>query len=292
MTYSIIDIGTNSVRFMLAEYEQSNIRVVLSEKTTTRLGEGLYTPERRLCDKPVFDTLCAVKKYAELASSHKADCIICIATSAVRDASNSAEFARKLKEYTGVTLRILSGEEEAYCGFTGAVGDIGNDVDTLLVDIGGGSTELVQKHEDGIKGVSFECGCVRLRELFGNDYASARKYIESTVKVPACENVVWIGGTATAVAMIYKNVAVYSPETVHMTSIPAEYIRALSGRLLKMPGEQLKAICGFDVRRGEILPYGGMLISHILEQTGASEVTVSEKGLMDGIILLHESGQL
>lgn len=292
MIYSITDIGTNSVRFMLAEYSSDKTNLIYTSKTTTRLGEGLYTAEKMLCDRPISDTLCAVKKYVDYSKEHGADSIICIATSAVRDAGNSTEFARAIKDKTGITLRILSGEEEAYAGFMGAVGDMSNSADTVLVDIGGGSTEIVQNTANRISGISFECGCVRLKELFGNDYTSAYKYISDTIELPLCDNIVWIGGTATAVAMLYKNVDEYSRDSVHMTDIPVDYIKALRDTVLALPKEKLAGICGFDVRRGEILPYGLMIMCYIIEMTGAKHITVSEKGLMDGVILLNEQGRL
>lgn len=289
MIYSIIDIGTNSVRFMLAEYNKGNINVISSEKTTTRLGEGLYTPQKKLCDKPVYDTVCAVKKYVDISWRQAADKIICVATSAVRDASNSAEFARLLNEIAGITLNILSGEEEARCGFVGAMGSLDNNSDTVLVDIGGGSTELVCKTEHGINGVSFECGCVRLKELFGNDYCAAYKYIADVFTIPQYQSIVWIGGTATAAAMIYKGISSYSRTDVHMTSVPIEYICTLAESLLTMSSEQLRDICCFDVRRSEILPYGFMIMSYIIKSSEARQVIVSENGLMEGIIILSEN---
>lgn len=289
MIYSIIDIGTNSVRFLLAEYNKGNINIIRSEKATTRLGEGLYTPQRRLCDKPVDDTVYAVKKYVDISRLQAADKIICVATSAVRDASNSAEFAQLLNKCTGITLNILSGEEEARCGFVGAMGTLDSGFDTMLIDIGGGSTELVRNTGHGINGVSFECGCVRLRELFKNDYASAHKYIADTLTIPRCQSIVWIGGTATAAAMIYKGIPSYSHAAVHMTTVPGEYICSLAESLPTMTSEQLHDICSFDARRSEILPYGFMIMSYIIKRSGARQISISENGLMEGIMILSEN---
>ena len=108
MKYAVIDIGTNSVRYMLADYCNGNIHLISTHKNTTRLGEGLYTAERRLCEKPVFDTVCAVKKFTELATKSNADIILCTATSAVRDSSNSEEFRAKIRQEAGIELRRSS----------------------------------------------------------------------------------------------------------------------------------------------------------------------------------------
>lgn len=292
MKYSVIDIGTNSVRFMLAEKVGNKITVSDTFKTTTRLGEGLYTPERRLADKPVFDTLCAVKKYADYSRERNADVIICTATSAVRDASNSDEFSAKIKQTAGIELRILSGEEEAYAGFTGAMQDMPDPDNTMLIDIGGGSTEIVSHSKNGLEGTSFECGCVRLNELFKGDYKKAAEYIADVVKPHNARSAVWIGGTASACAMIYLLLNEFSINRVHMTNIPAAYIKRLRDETLAMSPVELIKLCSFDVKRGEILPYGLMIISHILDSIKTDNIVVSEKGLMDGIITLHSQGKI
>ncbi len=285
MKYAIIDIGTNSVRYMLAEFINNNISPLYTAKSTTRLGEGLYTDERKMLPKPMALTADAVKSFSSHARAQNADKIICIATSAVRDSSNSRDFAELLKNTADVELRILSGNDEALCGFTGAVGLKAPD-DTLLVDIGGGSTELIRKNNENIDGVSYNCGCVRLNELFKGDCQKANEFIRSEINVPQARNIVWIGGTASTVAMIYRKLSEYEFNKVHNTSIPKEYIFSLTEKCLTMSQNELSLLCSFDTKRAEILIYGLLVISHILKKTNADSITVSEKGLMDGIILL------
>ncbi len=285
MKYAIVDIGTNSVRYMLAEFINNKISVLHTAKSTTRLGEGLYTSEHRLSEGSMMLTVNAVNDFSRHAKANDADKIIATATSAVRDSSNSKELTDAIFAATGITLRILSGNEEALCGFTGAVGNDAYE-DTLLIDIGGGSTELITKQSGKIEGISYQCGCVRLNELFKRDFAKAKEFAESMINVPASKHPVWIGGTASAAAMIYLGLSEYDIEKVHNTVIPKEYISKLTEKCINMPINELLELCRFDAKRGEILPYGLIVISYILEKTGADAVTVSEKGLMDGVIML------
>lgn len=284
--YGIIDIGTNSVRYMLADFKNAGIFPLFSDKRTTRLGEGLYTPEHRLQAKPMSDSVEAVKEFVTYSKENNADRIIIIATSAVRDSSNKEEFKELIKAATGLELTVLSGDEEALAGFTGALSGAFDAKNTVLCDIGGGSTEIIGLSCKKIKGKSYECGCVRLKELFGSDITSAEKFVDSTVKVPKNKNIIWIGGTASAVAMIHKGITVYDIEKVHLTDITLEEIKVLYEKVKDMSKEELDRLCAFDKKRGEILVYGLMSIISVMKKAGANKVTVSEKGLMDGIIKL------
>lgn len=287
--YAIIDIGTNSVRFMLADYIDASIFPLKTDKCTTRLGEGLYTPEHRLQQKPMEDSVKAVKEFVSYAKANSANKIIITATSAVRDSSNKKDFSNLIKNAVGIELTIMSGDEEAIAGFTGALAGCYNTESTLLVDIGGGSTEIIGISEGKISGKSFKCGCVRLRELFGSDTVKAEEFVENTISVPNNKDIVWIGGTASAVAMIYLGINDYSIDKVHLTRIPLEFIKELFEKVKNMSEEELNALCSFDKKRGEILIYGLILIISIMQKAGTLSVTVSEKGLMDGIIKLSEN---
>ncbi len=285
MIYSIIDIGTNSVRFMLAEYKNASIFALKTDITTTRLGKGMYN-NNTLTDEAMEKTANAVKFYADLARKNNSDKIICTATSAVRDAENKIEFKLMIKEKANIELRILSGEEEALAGFRGAVPDEYYDEDTILVDIGGGSTEIMGLKNGKLIGNSYKCGCVRLKELFDGNFDSVRNFIKENIIIPACKKIFWIGGTASAAAMIYKGLCEYDAEKVHLTSITREYLDSLLKKTIHMNESQLEAICSFEVKRGEILNYGLLTMQHIMDEAKVSEVVVSESGLMNGLILL------
>ncbi len=289
MLYAVIDIGTNSVRFMLADYSDAGIFVIKNAKTTTRLGEGLYDGRNMLREDRMQASADAILKYASLAREARAKKIICTATSAVRDSANKADFIALVKKCADIDVNVISGETEAICGFTGALQGISNGEDALLIDIGGGSTEVTLKENGIINGTSFKCGCVRLRELFGKDYSAADAFVKSTVKVPFGKEIVWIGGTASACAMLFRRLTEYEQSKVHLCRIPISFLEELYEKVLSMTEEECCEFCSFDKKRGELLPYGLMSILHIMKTSGASSVTVSESGLMTGLIILDNN---
>ncbi len=291
MKYGIIDVGTNSVRFMLAEYINTQIKRLHIEKSTTRLGSGLYNNENKLSDKPMADSVDAIKKFVNIAHEYNAEKILCVATSAVRDSSNADVFADMIWQNAHIKLNILSGNDEALAGFVGAMGNL-VPTDTVLVDIGGGSTEIIGFDGQKITGESFKCGCVRLKELFENDFSAAQEYINQNVKVPQNKKVIWIGGTATVVAMICHNIKKYKFDSVHMSTISAKELFVLEKHVCSMSVGELQNIYNVDEKRAEILPYGLMIISHIVKNCACDSVTVSEEGLCEGLIRLDNNKNL
>lgn len=285
--YAIIDIGTNSIRYMLADYSDDNIVTLHKARENTRLGKGLYDGKKQLSEEQMTQSARAVLNFTTHAKENHADKIICVATSAVRDAVNGHYFAQLLKDTSDTELKIISGDTEALCGFTGALGASANSDDTILVDIGGGSTEIIMCTEQNkIKGTSFDCGCVRLSEIFGNDYSSAEVFVKKRITVPPCKKIVLIGGTASTVAMLYRRLAEYNEAKLHMSIIPDKYIRNLKNDIINMYPEEREKLCFFDPKRADILPFGLIILSHILNISGINSITVSEEGLMHGIIRL------
>ncbi len=289
LKYAAIDIGTNSVRYLLAEKTSKGILHIHTDIATTRLGEGLYAGDRKLRRKNMEQTAQAVAAFVEHANKNHCQKILCVATSAVRDARNKEEFQRVLMTYSGISARIITGKEEALAGYKGATIDC-QGKDAVLVDIGGGSTEVITFSPEGVQSKSYQCGAVRLRELFAGDFASAKKYILQTVPLCSYEGkqILWIGGTASAAAMIYAGKREYEDCCVHMKQLPREWIKNFTEECLKYSLEKLTEVCCFEPSRAEILPYGMLIMSHILSCFDAQYVTVSEKGLMDGVILLDD----
>ena len=283
MRYAVIDIGTNSVRCMLADNADGNITVLARARENTRLGKGLYTEQKLLSRDSMQATVSAIASFMDSIASVGYNKVICIATSAVRDSSNGDELAQMIKDATGIDLRVLSGKEEAIAGFVGAM----SHRDGVLVDIGGGSTEVIQMtDEEHVVGISYDCGCVRLSEMFGHDYNKADDFIRSEVESPSGKPITFIGGTASALAMIYKGLAEYDEDALHGTFIPVEYIFSLRDKLLTMTQSEIDRLCFFDPKRGEILPFGLMIISHIVAMAKADGLTVSCHGIMHGLIRL------
>lgn len=290
LRYAAIDIGTNSVRYLLAEKTSKGIVHIHADIATTRLGEGLYVAARKLRRENMERTAQAVAAFVEHANKNHCQKILCVATSAVRDAQNKEEFQHMLMKCSGISARIITGKEEALAGYKGATIDCG-EKDAVLVDIGGGSTEVITFSAEGLLSESYQCGAVRLRELFAGDFASAKKYILQAVPLRSYtgRQILWIGGTASAAAMIYAGMQVYQDCCVHMKQLPGEWIKNFAEECLNFSPEKLTEVCCFEPSRAEILPYGMLIMSHILSRFDVQYVTVSEKGLMDGVILLDDA---
>ncbi|MBE5818119.1 MAG: hypothetical protein E7312_03595 [Clostridiales bacterium] len=290
MKYAIIDIGTNSVRYLLARYDGIAPVTIFRDRENTRLGKGLYSEARLLAPDTMKQTALAVAKFVLHARQNNAESIICFATSAVRDANNSNVLADMIKEQAGVDLEVLSGDEEALAGYTGAMSDDCFNC-AVLVDIGGGSTEIIERLKTGtVMGVSFDCGCVRLKELFGDDIEGAKQYIEQNIHVPQGKSIVLIGGTATTLAMLYNGLSEYNEAILHGTHITLQYIEELTDKVMNMTPLEREELVAFDRKRADILLYGLLIISYIARMTGASGIVTSEQGLMQGIIKLkHKS---
>ena len=291
MKYAIIDIGTNSVRYLLARYDGSSPITLYRDRENTRLGKGLYSAARLLSSDSMKQSADAVSKFALHARQHNAEKIICFATSAVRDANNSSEFAQMLKTQADVELEILLGDEEALAGYTGAMGNDCCFNCGIIVDIGGGSTEIIERLNTGtVMGISFDCGCVRLKELFGNDIEGAKQYISQNIHVPKGKNIVLIGGTATTLAMLYNGLEQYDETILHGTQISLKYINELTEKVLNMSPAEREDLLHFDRKRADILIYGLLIIGYIASEAQTNAIVTSEQGLMQGIIKIkHKS---
>jgi len=291
--YAIADIGTNSVRLMLAD---ENLRPVQKYLTTTRIGETLSS-SGELSEAGMRRTLAALCQYAEKAARFGAP-LWAFATSAVRDAQNREEFLKRAHA-AGIGIEVVSGETEAELAFLG-VGAAGR---ATLIDIGGGSTEVAQG-EDGklLAAFSAPVGCVRALERLGDrsDEAAQRELSEwllsarvsggsiamgealSTLK-PA-GRVYAVSGTATSLASLFAGVTEeYRPDAVHNKVVTQKDICAVLDRLRGMTVEQRCAIPVLG-ERGDLILHGGTLLLTCMKALGAKEVTVSDADNLEGYL--------
>jgi exopolyphosphatase/guanosine-5'-triphosphate,3'-diphosphate pyrophosphatase len=230
-----------------------------------------------------------------------------VATSATRDAANRDEFFAMTREVLGVEAEVITGDEEARLSFTGAVADQDPDDGPFLVaDVGGGSTELVLGSWDGTKGAveaakSVDIGCVRLTERCLHDDPPTEKQVEEAVEVakdalgqafdvvPVARARTWIGvaGTVTTLAALAKDLPAYDPEEIHLTRIPLERVRELTGRLIAMTREERAAIGSMHPGRVDVIVGGAIVVrtiaDHLAERAGITELVASEHDILDGI---------
>lgn len=287
MKISAIDIGSNSVRLLLWADGHSLYKKV----DTTRLGEGLAATGR-LSAAAMSRTAEAVGRFALEAERQGSDKLYVFATAAARGAENGAEFVRLVKDKCGIDVDVISGEKEAKLGLLGALGGKAGGI----IDVGGASSEVtVSDGKNIVYAQSLPLGAVRVTELCGTDIAKTRALISEKLSsygdIPKAEMTA-IGGTATSLVALEKELAVYDAQKVHGTVMTAAKLEEWAERLLGMTQAERLALPGMDPRRADILGGGAMLLAMIAVYARADKVIVSEADNLEGYIMYREGERL
>ena len=300
MRLAAIDIGTNSVKLIVADLEDKQIKNVLIDMPViTRLGQDVNKTSEIL-PEAMARTLDVIKDFKNRAKALGAVDISVIATSAMRDAKNSTVFSQMVSEQTGLDLHIASGEEEAELTFLGSCSD--SDLlerNVLLVDVGGGSTEFIIGQNGNINdGFSINIGCVRLTEEFIHsdpvDSADLQKIIQKSISMlypklssipPEMREIVGVGGTITSLAAVYQYMEGYSNIDVHKFILTKEQIVRLLTHLRRMTLEERRKVQGLQPERADVIVAGAAIFSTIMEIMKAQEIMVSSRGLRYGALV-------
>jgi len=291
---AIIDIGTNSVRLLIAEKDdKENWKVLFKDLRSTRLGEGM-TDRAYIGEGPKERTLKAIEEFVAKARLEGAGEIYAYGTSIVRDAANGGEFTDEVTSATGVPVRILTGKEEAYYSYIGAAGT--PSVVTAVVDIGGGSTEFCMGFGPDI-GMrhSFRLGCVRCSKQFDTTtlrgLAELKKHcfalFRETDLMDAMKNVrrwIGVGGTVTSLASVLQELEVYDTEKVQNYVIHQEDVHDLMMKLYKMSYDERCHITGLMPSRADIIVAGLAILDAIMEYFALPEIMVSDRDLSEGLL--------
>lgn len=291
---AIIDIGTNSVRFLMAEKdEKGEWKTLRKELRSTRLGEGM-TDKATIGQGAKERTLSAVEEFTAMAKLEGAEDIFAYGTSIMRDASNGEEFADEVTAASGVPVRILSGKEEAYYSYIGAAGTSG--VITSVVDIGGGSTEIcVGFGTDVGARHSFRLGCVRCSKQFDTTTARGRAELKKhcftlfreTDLMESMRNVkrwIGVGGTVTSLASMLQELEVYDSLKVQDYVIHPEDVSKILEKLSKMSYDDKCHMKGLLPSRADIIVAGVVILDSLMEYFALSEITVSDRDLSEGLL--------
>lgn len=303
--FAALDIGTVTCRLLVADVEAGSVREVAKEYAITDLGVGVDA-SGRLSEEAMNRVASTVARYKAVLAAcdrpeHPVKGMIAMATSAARDAANADEFAERLAD-EGVTLSVIPGEREATLTFSGASSDF-PDENLLVVDIGGGSTELVAGRAGmaPVASHSFNIGCRRLTERFfredpptSEQLRAARTWVREEMSPYfddlaargfAIERVVAVAGTATSVVSMRDEMAVYDSARVHKARVALEELVALEERLNAQPIEERRAIVGLDPKRAGVIGAGLVILEEVLHLAGADGYTASESDILKGMIL-------
>lgn len=309
MTVGAVDCGTNSIRLLIAEPgEDGRLRDVHREMRIVRLGQGVdatgeFAPEA------LARTESALSDYAELMRAHGVRKVRMVATSAARDAGNRDEFfamtARLLGSVSpGAVAEVITGTEEAELSFRGAVGELdAGAAPFVVVDLGGGSTELVLGAAEVSASYSADIGCVRIKERclhtdpptaaeIGAARAVVRERLAEALAVVPVEGAhTWVGvaGTFTTLAALAHRLPVYDPAAIHLSRTAFSDLLPVCAELIAMTGEQRLALGPMHEGRADVIPGGAIIVEELArvmaERAGLSELVVSEHDILDGIAL-------
>ena len=299
-----IDIGTNSIKLLVASVEEDgSLQAISREKALVRLGsETLSTG--RLSEEAIAAGVEAVEQFLRSIRAAGAELVRAVATCAVREASNSGEFLDAVRRRTGVTVDVVSGEEEARLINLGVRSEFPARFDPMfLVDIGGGSTEFVVS--DGSRVLlteSLPLGVVRLTERYAKSdppsdkerkamkkavRGAAKRAIEA-VRKAGFKTCVGSSGTIQSLSLVYE-AAILGREatpTGHRT-LTRDALKKVNRLLRRTTAREKLRVPGLDPRRRDIAVPGGLLLAWILKRAGAKEIVVGERGLREGVLLDH-----
>ena len=302
MRVAAADIGTNSTRLLIADVGSDGSVAELERLLViTRLGEGVDAGGS-LGEAPMGRVTDTLTRYAAHARELSAERSLAVATSAVRDAANRDDFLARVPA-SGFEPRLLTGEQEAATTFAGVCsrapgGEAVAADGTLVVDVGGGSTELVLGAAGGVAwSRSLQAGCVRMTErVLGEDVvghtdlaacaAVIRGLLEvvSDEVVMATRRAIAVAGTATTLAAIQHGG--YDAEAVHGARITREETRALEHRLAAMTLEERRTVPGLEPARAPVIVAGLVVLGSVLDRFGLAEAIVSERDILHGAALL------
>jgi exopolyphosphatase/guanosine-5'-triphosphate,3'-diphosphate pyrophosphatase len=297
---AVIDVGTNSIKLLVADVRGRDVLAVHEESRQTRLGKGFYE-SNRLQPEAIARTAEAVWEFAEIARERNAASIRVIATSAARDAVNPDDLTTSIERACGLKTEIISGAREAEWAFQGVATDLElSQTPLLLLDVGGGSTEFILGHGNKKSFAhSFPLGTVRLLEKFPhgdpptkNEYNSCRDWLknflhgevrpqlEPTLKNESGEiQLVGTGGTTSILARMEKKLDRFDREKIESTVLNFEQVVEHRKNLWKLPLAERKEIPGLPKLRADVILTGVLIYEAVMEEFNFKELCVSTRGL-------------
>jgi len=309
-----IDCGTNSIRLLIADFDgQGGLRDVVRTLEVVRLGEGVDRTGR-FSQAALDRTLAVVRRYAGLCREHGAERLRFVATSATRDAANRTEFTDAVHAILGVPVEVISGTEEAALSFRGALTALAASdsaappAQYLVVDLGGGSTELVLGGSTPESTYSMDVGCVRLAERnvhsdppLESELAAIRRDVTAvldiataTVDLSQATEVIGVAGTVTTITAHALGLTSYDPAAISGSRLPLTDVLRSCDALSHMPRAERAALPYMHPGRVDVIAAGAVIWSTVLHRVADATaaagrplewITTSEHDILDGVAL-------
>jgi exopolyphosphatase / guanosine-5'-triphosphate,3'-diphosphate pyrophosphatase len=303
-TVAAIDCGSNSTRLLIADGEG---QALARDMRITRLSQGVDA-SGTLTPDAMDRTFAVLAQYRAACDRFEVTAGLLVATSAVRDAANRAIFVSRAHELVGFEATVLSGDEEAALSYAGATSDLEeSSIPTMIVDVGGGSTELALKVQGELKSYSMQLGCVRVSEralgrgvVTSEGDRAARAMIEAELDrafaaVPDFDRVVGnvrligLAGTVATLAQLDAGLTVYDRDIVHHRLLTRAVVKEWRDRLARETPEERLTHPGMVVGREDVLTAGLYVLDAVMERVGVEELLSSESDILDGIVAsLHQ----
>ena len=285
MRVAVVDLGTNSTRLLVADVDDGHVDEVARRLTITRLGEGV-DERRKLLPLPVARVRNVLSDYRRELEELGAERTLVLGTSAIRDADNGEAFLGEIEWSYGFTTRLLSGEEEGELTRRGVAGGRELEPGTLVLDVGGGSTELIA---DGFR-TSLDLGCVRLTERFLHSDPPTRGELEAAVRavreaLPDLEPTQASGVAGTVTTLAALELGKYDPDRVHGHRISREAVESQLQRLASLPLAQRRELPGLEPERAPVIVAGTVIVREVLERYGLDGLEASERDILHGAAL-------
>ncbi len=301
MLFAAVDAGSNTLRLLVAEVTGGRVRPLRYEREITRLAGGMKDTGL-LTAEAMEKSAEALKEFAGIIRDSGAERTRCVGTSALREAANAGEFLVRAEQASGMEVEIISGEREGELTAMGVLSAVENPSSFVIVDIGGGSTELIYSREGEAPGhmsvpagvVKMVDACMRsdppsqdeLRAIRAEaDHVSAG--LKAEVERSLAENTALIAtaGTASTLAAIDLGLEEFDPRKVHNHRMGLERLRDMSSMLGSLTAQERAALRGLEPERADLIIPGIILTISLMEAMGFSEVLISNSGLLEGIVL-------
>jgi exopolyphosphatase/guanosine-5'-triphosphate,3'-diphosphate pyrophosphatase len=305
MRLATIDLGTNTVRLLIAEVERGagRWRVLVADQRVTRLGEGLARTGR-LAEAPATRTAAAVAEYVARARGAAAERIAIVATSAVREAANGREFAARLEQATGEAVSIISGDEEAALTLAGVLTGLDaldSTAPAIVFDIGGGSTEyILARDRAAVMATSLRLGVVDLTERYPFPrpvdwprFAALQAEVAQrlvtelpdAIRRAQATRLIGTAGTATTLGALDLGLVAYQPDRVQGHAVSRAGVEAQLARLGALTVEQRAALPCLEPGRADLIVVGIAIVLATMDLLGAPRMIVSDWGLREGLLV-------
>ncbi len=300
-----IDLGTNTFLLLISEWRNGELRPVYQTAKIVRIGEGVDRA-CRFGETPMRRALDCLRRFADLAQEHGARTVLACGTSAFRDARNRGAFIQRAREELGIDIRVISGEKEAEYSYLGALSNKRNMPEPfLMLDIGGGSTELCWGDRNRMSGrLSLDIGSVRLTErvlrhdpVLPQEMTSARTIIQKAlsqkVRLPEPFGVggeqmgtfLGVAGTVTTLAAMHQRVEPYDADRIDGSRLPLAAVQELISEIARRSIQERKRMIGLSPKRADVILAGALILEAVMQFVQRESIIVSDRGLRYGMAL-------